>query len=64
MSEKTHKGLKKRLKRTGRGKVLRRHSRSGHLLSKKSRKRKRRLGQWTEVSPGDLKAFERQYGKI
>ncbi len=40
---KTHKGLKKRVKVTGTGKVKRRKSGSGHLLSDKSGKRRRQL---------------------
>jgi large subunit ribosomal protein L35 len=42
---KTHKGASKRFKKTGTGKVVRRHAFARHILTKKSRKRKRRLGQ-------------------
>lgn len=42
---KTHKGLKKRVKVTASGKVKRKKSFAGHLMSSKSGKRKRRLGQ-------------------
>jgi large subunit ribosomal protein L35 len=41
--QKTHKGLKKRVKVTARGKVLRRRACGGHLLSGKSGKRRRRI---------------------
>jgi large subunit ribosomal protein L35 len=41
--QKTHKGLKKRVKVTGRGKVKRRKAFTGHLLSGRTRKRLRRL---------------------
>jgi large subunit ribosomal protein L35 len=41
--QKTHKGLTKRVKITGTGKVKRRKAGSGHLLSDKSGKRKRQL---------------------
>ncbi len=46
---KTHRGAKKRLKVTSGGKVLRHHSMKSHILTKKTRKRKRRLRQSTEV---------------
>ena len=40
---KTHKGLKKRIRITARGKVKYRASNAGHLLSGKSGNRRRRL---------------------
>ena len=42
---KTHKGAAKRFKKTGTGKVKRRHAFARHILTSKSRTRKRRLGQ-------------------
>jgi large subunit ribosomal protein L35 len=42
---KTHKGAAKRFKKTGTGKVVRNHAFARHLLSSKSRARKRKLGQ-------------------
>ena len=42
---KTHKGASKRFKKTGTGKVVRGHAFSRHILTSKSRSRKRRLGQ-------------------
>lgn len=50
---KTHKGAAKRFKRTGTGKLVRRHSFARHLLTSKSRSRKRRLGQGTPVDKAD-----------
>ncbi|MCL6507987.1 MAG: 50S ribosomal protein L35 [Bryobacteraceae bacterium] len=50
---KTHKGAVKRFKRTGSGKLMRRHSFARHLLTGKSRARKRRLKKPAEVAPGD-----------
>lgn len=47
---KTHKGAHKRYRITGSGKVVRRKINRGHLLTKKSPKRKRRLGLTAEVS--------------
>ena len=41
---KTHKGAAKRFKKTGTGKVVRNHAFSRHLLTSKSRARKRNLG--------------------
>lgn len=42
---KTHKGLRKRVKITARGKVVRKMSFAGHLMSHKSGNRRRRLRQ-------------------
>ena len=42
---KTHKGAAKRFKKTGTGKVKRTHAFARHILTSKSRTRKRRLGQ-------------------
>ncbi len=42
---KTHKGASKRFKKTGTGKVTRRHAFSRHILTSKPRSRKRKLGQ-------------------
>lgn len=64
MSAKTHKGMHKRLKVTGTGKVLRRPSGKRHLMSSKSARKVRRLSGWRAVKAPDLKALERQFGKI
>ena len=40
---KTHKGASKRFKKTGTGKILRRHAFARHILTSKSRSRKRKL---------------------
>lgn len=50
---KTRKAAAKRFKQTGTGKF--RHNRAGarHILTKKSSKRKRRLGQDAEISPSE-----------
>ena len=52
---KTHKGAAKRFKRTGSGKVTRKKQGMGHLLSSKSRKRKRRLKITATVTGGQLR---------
>lgn len=41
--QKTHKGLSKRVKVTGTGKVMRKQCNAGHLMSGKSANRRRRL---------------------
>ena len=48
---KTRKAAAKRFKQTGTGKYLHNRAGSRHILTKKSSKRKRRLGQCTEISP-------------
>ena len=51
---KTHKGAAKRFKKTGTGKITRSGAFSRHLLTSKSRSRKRRLGKSNIVaSPSD-----------
>ena len=42
---KTHKGASKRFKKTGSGKVVRHHAFSRHILTSKTRSRKRKLRQ-------------------
>ncbi len=42
--KKTHKGLKKRVKLTARGKIKAHTSFTGHLMSVKTAKRRRKLG--------------------
>lgn len=51
---KTHKGAAKRLRKTGRGKLLRAQSHLRHLLTGKRRKRKRALGRRALISDADL----------
>ena len=52
---KTHRGAAKRFKKTGSGKITRKRQGMGHLLSHKSRKRKRRLKIPVEVTGGQLR---------
>jgi large subunit ribosomal protein L35 len=47
--QKSHRGAAKRFKITGRGKVIRQHSMTSHILTKKTTKRKRKLRKSTEV---------------
>lgn len=48
--QKTHKGLSKRVKVTATGKLRRKHTGSGHLMSGKNAKRRRRLSSSTLVT--------------
>jgi len=50
---KTHKGAAKRFKLTAGGKIIRGHAFARHILTSKSSKRKRKLGQSTTVSGAD-----------
>ena len=50
---KSHRGASKRFKKTGTGKLVRRHAFARHILTSKSRKRKNRLGQSVVVDPAD-----------
>jgi large subunit ribosomal protein L35 len=56
---KTHRGAAKRIKRTASGKFKRHHAYHSHILTKKSRKRKRKLRSSTIVAPGDAKVLEK-----
>ena len=50
---KSHRGAAKRFKKTGSGKIVRRQAMTRHILTSKSRQRKRRLGRQVEISAGD-----------
>jgi len=52
---KTHKGLKKRVKVTGTGRVKRKQSFRGHLLSSRSSKRLRKLRRSVLLAKADEK---------
>lgn len=56
---KTHKGASKRFKETGSGKLMRRHAFARHLLTSKSRARKRRLSQDVLVEGANREALKR-----
>ena len=53
--QKTHKGLAKRVKITGSGKVRRKKAFAGHLMSGKSAGTRRRLSKSTCMSPAMAK---------
>lgn len=52
---KTNAGAKKRFRLTGTGKIKRKYAFKNHILTKKSKKRKRKLGLFTLVSNSDKK---------
>ena len=52
---KTNAGAKKRFSITGTGKIRRKHAYKSHILTKKSKKRKRNLGYYGEVHKADQK---------
>jgi large subunit ribosomal protein L35 len=56
---KTHKGAAKRFKKTGTGKVVRRHSMARHILTSKSSSRKRRLAQGVVADQADQAVLRR-----
>jgi len=60
---KTHKGAAKRFKKTGSGKIKRRQANKGHILEKKSPKRKRQLRPASTVAKADEKAVNKMLGQ-
>ena len=59
---KTHKGTAKRVKLTATGKILRRRAFGGHLLSKKSARRKRVIGSSAEITGSIRKNIKKALG--
>lgn len=55
---KTKSSAKKRFSLTGTGKIKRKHAYKSHILTKKSKKRKRNLGYVTIVDRADIKAVK------
>ncbi|MBI3995229.1 MAG: 50S ribosomal protein L35 [Nitrospirae bacterium] len=56
---KSHKGVAKRFKKTGTGKVKHKQSGRSHLLTHKNRSRKRRLKASGRVSKADQQSIKR-----
>lgn len=56
---KTNRSVAKRFRMTGKGKIKRARAYKGHILGKKSRKRKRRLRHQALVSSKDAKIIRR-----
>ncbi len=59
VKRKTSKSAAKRFKVTGTGKIMRRHSHARHILTKKSRKRVRKLVDSALVSKADAKRIKK-----
>jgi large subunit ribosomal protein L35 len=56
---KPHKGLLKRVKVTGTGKIIRRQANKGHLMASKNSARRRRLGRVVHVDRTNVKTIRR-----
>jgi large subunit ribosomal protein L35 len=56
---KSHRGAAKRFKKTGTGKIVRHHAFARHILTSKSRSRKRKLVQGVVVDPANAPAIAR-----
>ena len=56
---KTNRSVAKRFKKIGKGKIKRGRANKGHILGKKSRKRKRNLKGTALVSSKDMKSLRR-----
>jgi len=61
--QKTHKGLKKRVKVTATGKVKHKRVGGGHLMGSKNAKRRRRIATPTIMSTADEKKMRQALGK-
>jgi large subunit ribosomal protein L35 len=55
---KTNSGAKKRFRITGTGKIKRKHAYKSHILTKKSKKRKRNLGKWAIIDKTNEKSVK------
>jgi len=56
---KSHRGAAKRFKKTGTGKVVRSHAFARHILTSKTRKRKRKLHKSVVAEPSNQPALKR-----
>ena len=61
--QKTHKGLSKRVKITASGKVKRKRSCGGHLMSTKNAKRRRRIRGSAVVTGAAAQSIKARLGK-
>jgi large subunit ribosomal protein L35 len=50
---KSNRGARKRFRVTSGGKIMRSHAYMNHILTKKTRKRKRKLAKSVEISPAN-----------
>ena len=61
--QKTHSGMKKRIKRTGSGKLMHAQANKRHLLERKPSKLTRRLTGTVEFAPADRKTIKKLLGR-
>jgi len=61
--QKTHKGLKKRVKVTASGKVKHKKAGTGHLMSSKNAKRRRKLSTAGTLDATEIKRIKIALGK-
>lgn len=59
---KSHTGATKRFRKTGSGKLMRKHAFAGHLMEGKPGKRRRLVMSETDVSKSDTKRVRRMLG--
>jgi len=57
--QKSHKGIKKRMRLTRTGKIVRKHANAGHLMSGKSGRRRRRLRRSAAVHKTQVQTYAR-----
>jgi len=60
---KTHKGVAKRVRVTGTGKLMHEHTNNQHKFEYKSSDRKRRLAGMAEFSPAETKRIRKLLGR-
>ena len=56
---KTNRGARKRFRKTSTGKFVRSHANKSHILTKKNRKRKRKLRKSTVISEANVRQVNR-----
>lgn len=61
--QKSHKGLRKRVKITASGKVKHKRAGGGHLMSSKNAKRRRRISTAAVLKPMEAKKIKAAMGK-
>jgi large subunit ribosomal protein L35 len=61
--QKTHKGLRKRVKISATGKVMHKHAGGGHLMSGKNAKRRRRVSSSSIMKSATAKTARIKLGK-
>ena len=62
--QKTHRGLAKRVKKTGSGKLKRSHAFTSHRFHGKTKKQRRELRQADLVSNSDYKRIKQQISQL